>query len=100
MPEGLGQDARDRYDCEIFFTDHYIGKLLEWAKTQPWWENTAIILSADHGEAFGEHGEYRHAFELWQELVHVPLAFKLPGVKPRRVHVKRWASISPRRSST
>ncbi len=88
-PKKWGNKARDRYDCEVFFTDHYIGKLFDWAKTQSWWKNTAVILTADHGEAFGEHGMYRHAFELWQELVHVPLAFKLPGVKPRRVHVKR-----------
>lgn len=88
-PKEWGHKARDRYDCEIFFADYYIGKLFDWAKQQSWWKNTAVILSADHGEAFGEHGEYRHAFELWQELVHVPLAFKLPGVKPRRVHVRR-----------
>jgi len=51
----FGKKARDRYDSEIWFTDHHLGKLLEWARTQPWWQKTAIIVTADHGEAFGEH---------------------------------------------
>lgn len=80
-----GNKARDRYDSEVFYTDLWIGKLLTWAKKHPWWKNTALIISADHGEAFGEHGEYRHAFALWQELTHVPLMFYFPGVKPRRI---------------
>ena len=47
---------------------------------QPWGERTAIIFSADHGEAFGEHSQWRHGFELWQPLVRVPWMFVLPGV--------------------
>jgi arylsulfatase A-like enzyme len=57
---------------------------------QPW-GNTAVIFSADHGEAFGEHGSFRHAFELWQPLIRVPLMIMVPGVTPRRIDVNRSA---------
>jgi len=85
----FGKKARDRYDAEIWFTDHHLGKLLEWARTQPWWEKTAIIVTADHGEAFGEHEMYKHAFELWEVLVRVPLFVHAPGVKARKIEERR-----------
>lgn len=85
----FGKKARDRYDSEIWFADHWIGKLLDWAKQQPFWQNTALIVSADHGEAFGEHEMYKHAFELWEVLTHVPLLVYAPGVQPRRIDQRR-----------
>ena len=44
-----------------------------------------MIVSADHGEAFGEHGMYRHAFEVWEVLTRIPLLIKAPGAEPRRI---------------
>lgn len=84
-----GKKARDRYDQEMFYTDLHIGKLLDHCRAQPWWDRTAVIVSADHGEAFGEHKMYRHAFELWNVLTHVPLFVRLPGVEGRRIDVPR-----------
>jgi arylsulfatase A-like enzyme len=46
-------------------------------------------VTADHGEAFGEHGLYKHAFWLWEVLVRVPLIVHVPGNPPRRIDVKR-----------
>lgn len=85
----FGNKNRDRYDSEVWYTDYYLGKLLDWAKTQPFWERTAVIIAADHGEAFGEHGQYRHAFDIWENLVRVPLIVNFPGVTPRRIDHKR-----------
>ena len=90
----FGKKARDRYDAEIWFTDFWLGKLLDWAKTQPWWNDTAIIVTADHGEAFGEHDMYKHAFELWEVLVRVPMFVRVPGGKPRT----NRSAPKPRRS--
>jgi choline-sulfatase len=87
----FGKKARDLYDGEVRFTDEWIGKLVAFIEASSWGKNTAIIVTGDHGEAFGEHGMYRHAHELWEELVHVPLFFLLPGVAPRRVEVARGA---------
>jgi arylsulfatase A-like enzyme len=85
----FGKTARDRYDAEVWFTDMWIAKLLDWAKTQSWWKDTALIITGDHGEAFGEHDHYKHAFELWEETVRVPLVVSIPGVEAKRIPAKR-----------
>ncbi len=85
----FGRKNRDRYDSEVWYTDFHLGKLLDFAAEQPFWKDTAVIITGDHGEAFGEHGQYRHAFDLWENLVRVPLIVYLPGVTPRRIDVRR-----------
>ncbi|HEY6725639.1 MAG TPA: sulfatase [Polyangiaceae bacterium] len=85
----FGPKLRDRYDSEMFYTDLWIGKLLEYMKSKPWWDETVVIVSADHGEAFGEHDMHRHAFELWNVLTQVPLFFRIPGVAARRIDTPR-----------
>jgi arylsulfatase A-like enzyme len=85
----FGKDNRGRYDSEVFFTDLHVGRLLDFAKKQPWWDKTVLIVTADHGEAFGEHGLYKHAFWLWEILVRVPLIVHIPGNAPHRIDVKR-----------
>jgi arylsulfatase A-like enzyme len=84
-----GKRPRDRYDEEVLFTDGWIGKLLDFVAAQPWAARTVIAVSADHGEAFGEHFETRHAHELYEELVHVPLFFVVPGRAARVIDAPR-----------
>lgn len=86
-----GKTLRDRYDAEVTFTDRYVGKLLDFVATKSWASRTIIVVTADHGEAFGEHGQYVHGFELWENLVRVPLFFVIPGVAPRRIDAPRSA---------
>lgn len=85
----FGKDNRGRYDSEIWYTDMWLGKLFEFGKKQPWWEHTAVIISADHGEAFGEHGMFKHAFEVWDVLTRVPLIVKAPGAEPKVIKEPR-----------
>jgi choline-sulfatase len=85
----FGKRPRDLYDEEVFFADLWIGKLLDWIDAQPWAARTAIIVTADHGEAFGEHGITRHAHEVWEELVHVPFFVHVPGLLPRVIDTPR-----------
>lgn len=85
----FGKDNRGRYDSEVWYADMWLGKLFEFGKKQPWWEHTAIIISADHGEAFGEHGMYKHAFEIWDVLTRVPLIVKAPGALPKVIKEPR-----------
>ncbi|WP_437971897.1 sulfatase [Sorangium sp. So ce260] len=88
--EPFGKRARDKYDGEVKFTDMHVGKLLDFVAKQPWGKDTAIIVTADHGEAFGEHKMYRHGFEVWDVLTHVPLMIQAPGgITPRRIDVPR-----------
>jgi choline-sulfatase len=95
MPAGaplseIGRQLRDRYDGEVFFTDQQIGRLLAHVASRPWAARTAIVVTADHGEAFGEQKSYfEHGFFLYEVTTRVPLLFKLPGVAPRRIDAAR-----------
>lgn len=77
------------YDGEVWFTDHHVGRLLDYIASSSWADRTVIVVTADHGEAFGEHGVHGHGVDLWEPLVRVPLVVYVPGVEPHRVHVKR-----------
>ena len=87
----FGPKPRDRYDGEVAFVDEHLGRVLSALEKSPFGARTAVIVTSDHGEAFGEHGMIRHGLELWEELVRVPLLVKVPGVAPRRVSVRRSA---------
>jgi choline-sulfatase len=85
----FGSGQRALYDGEVAFTDKHIGRLIDAVQKAPWGQRTAIIVTSDHGEAFGEHKMYRHGFELWEPLVRVPLIVHVPNVKPSRVDTRR-----------
>jgi arylsulfatase A-like enzyme len=84
-----GPKLRDKYDAEVTFTDRYIGKLLDFIDGKPWGKRTVIVVTADHGEAFGEHGQFVHGFEVWENLVRVPLFVVGPGLMPKHIDVPR-----------
>lgn len=84
-----GKNPRDLYDGEVTFTDQYVGKLIDFIGTRVWAARTVVIVTADHGEEFGEHGMTRHGFEVWETLVHVPLMIFAPGAPPRHIDVLR-----------
>jgi arylsulfatase A-like enzyme len=88
---GAAHGAKPLYDGEVWFTDHHIGRLLDFVASKPWGSKTAIVLTSDHGEAFEEHGMNWHGVDLWEQLVRVPLLFYVPGAKPHRVMLKRSA---------
>jgi choline-sulfatase len=85
----FGSRGRDLYDSEVAFTDQQIGRLLDFVTQSDFGARTAIVVTSDHGEAFGEHGMYRHGSEVWEELVRVPLIVYVPGVPARRQNVRR-----------
>jgi arylsulfatase A-like enzyme len=86
----IGQRLRDRYDGEVLFTDIQIGRLLAHVAKQPWASRTAIVVTSDHGEAFGEQKSYyEHGFFLYEVTTRVPLLFKLPGAPARRIDTAR-----------
>jgi choline-sulfatase len=74
--------APDRpYDAEIAFTDAEIGRLLAGVDRA----RTIVVVTGDHGEALGEHGEPDHGFFLYDSTLRVPLIVSGPNLKPRRV---------------
>ena len=87
----FGKSQRDQYDGEIAFVDRHLGRVLDAIAAAPWGPRTAIIVTSDHGEAFGEHKMWRHGSELWEELIRVPFVVYVPGVAPGHVAVRRSA---------
>ncbi|MCK6533305.1 MAG: sulfatase-like hydrolase/transferase [Polyangiaceae bacterium] len=87
----FGGTGRDLYDSEVAYVDHHVGRLIDAIEKSPAKDRTAIVITSDHGEAFGEHGMLRHGFEVWEELIRVPLIVYLPGVPPRKVGARRGA---------
>ncbi len=81
--------GKNLYDQEVWFTDKHIGRVLDYVAAQPWGPDTAIVVTADHGEAFAEHNMSWHGQEIFESLVRVPLVVYVPGEKPRRVPLKR-----------
>jgi choline-sulfatase len=81
--------SKAAYDGEVWFVDHHIGRILELMESQPWGKKTAVVVTADHGEAFSDHGMSWHGHEIWESLVHVPLLIYVPGLEPHHVPVKR-----------
>ena len=67
------------YDGEIAYADSVVGELLAELRNRGLFSGSLIAVMADHGEAFGEHGENHHGIFLYNETIHVPLLFKLPG---------------------
>ncbi len=81
----FGSDRRARYDHELLFTDHHVGRLLDAFNELPAAKRSVILVSADHGEAFNEHGRWCHGRELWEEIIRVPLTVTGPGIAKKRI---------------
>lgn len=80
--ENERQHLVDLYDAEINFADEQIGRLLMYLRRLDSLDSTLVIVTADHGEEFGEHGQFSHRFELYDELLRVPLIMRLPARLP------------------
>jgi hypothetical protein len=73
----------DAYDSEIAYADEALGKLVALVREKR--PGIAIVVTADHGEEFGEHGGRYHGTSCYEEQVRVPLVVVGPGVSPGRV---------------
>ena len=83
-PEATRAVPVDAYDSEIAEADDAIGEIArEFRRERP---GAIVLVTADHGEEFGEHGGHYHGTSCYEEQVHVPLVVVGPGVVHRRVH--------------
>ena len=89
----------DRYDAELIVADDQLGDFVARLKTLGLSENTLLIVTADHGEAFGEHKGIRyHAGKPYNEQIHVPLVLSMPGTLPAGRTIEapvQWLDIPP-----
>jgi arylsulfatase A-like enzyme len=90
LQEPLNEEERASvtagYDNCLAFTDEQVGLLLDAINPSSAGRNTIVIVTADHGEALGEHGTYGHGWNLYREAIHVPLIISGKGL-PRGLRV-------------
>ncbi len=67
------------YADEVTWMDLKLAPFVDWLKAEGHYDDTLIVLTADHGEEFFEHGGWWHGTTLYDEQIHVPLILKLPG---------------------
>ena len=82
---GPSGSSFERYVREIALVDQQLGRLRRYLTAKGLADRTYLIVAADHGEAFGEHGTFNHARTTYEELVRIPLIFYAPGQDARRV---------------
>ncbi len=97
-----GEDAiehvKSLYDGEILFTDEWVGRLLDELTALGIAEETAVIVTADHGEEFFEHGGKGHRRTLYDEVTLIPLIMRLPGQAGRGLVIEepvRLVDVAP-----
>ncbi len=76
--------AADRYQGEVAFSDELLGRLVSRLRERQLLERTIVVVTADHGESLGEHGEASHGFFVYDATVAVPLIVRTPwGLRGR-----------------
>lgn len=80
----------DLYDACVYEQDAELGKIFQKMRDLDLWENTIIVLTADHGEELAEHGEVGHASTtkngtLYDEILRIPMMIRVPGIEGGRI---------------
>ena len=70
---------RDQYDGELAYVDAQVGRLFDGLRARGRFDDTLIVVTSDHGEAFGEHGVAGHGVTLYEHQLAIPLIVKPPG---------------------
>ncbi|HEX2730883.1 MAG TPA: sulfatase-like hydrolase/transferase [Polyangiaceae bacterium] len=83
----FGDDDKDRYDSEIWQADHNLGDLIDGLRERELADDTIIVVTGDHGEEFGEHGQRFHGSNLYEPQVRTLLLMQVPGFAGKRIRV-------------
>jgi arylsulfatase A-like enzyme len=73
------------YMGEVAYVDQEVGRLLAGVAQRGLDSTTVVVLTADHGEEFGDHGNFEHGHSFYDELLHIPLLIRTPETEPRTV---------------
>ena len=98
--DGSGADivlptATNYYDDGILSADHVIQKLVELLRQKGYLRKALVVVTADHGEALGEHGIFAHANSVHEEVLKVPVVFIANGYEPDAFVAEALRWISP-----
>jgi hypothetical protein len=77
-----GRAAREYYLAGLRLIDREVGEMLDALQRRKLLDRALVLITADHGEAFGEHGLYFHNVSGYEQLVHVPGVLLAPGIEP------------------
>jgi arylsulfatase A-like enzyme len=83
-PQDLVAKTGDPYLAEVANADRALGRLIDALRNSGRLDRTIVVVTADHGEGRGEHGEMSHGMLLHDATQHVPLVVRVPGAKPSR----------------
>jgi arylsulfatase A-like enzyme len=67
------------YDRGIAYADYWIGKLVDGLKQRGLYDRTMVVITADHGDEFFDHGRLEHGTTYYEEMMRVPLVVRVPG---------------------
>ena len=88
-PPPYSKIYKDRlYDGEIAYADSALGNFISYLKGHGEYANALIVVTGDHGEGLGEHGEQTHGIFLYDSTTHIPLIIKLPQGQQRHQEIK------------
>lgn len=73
------------YRNNLRYADECVRQMIGMLKEQGVWEDTLFIVTSDHGESLGEHREFGHTTNVFEQTARVPLIVRFPGVAPRVV---------------
>jgi arylsulfatase A-like enzyme len=93
ISESDRRHLESQYDGAIAFEDAQVGRLCDGLRALGAFDDTLIIVTSDHGEAFGEHGAVGHGVTVYDVEVHVPLVIKYPGRLARASHLGPVAAV-------
>jgi arylsulfatase A-like enzyme len=78
------------YDAQLAEVDRLIGAFQQALKRDGWWDKALVVLTADHGEGLGDHGESDHGYFVYESTLHVPLIVHWPqGSAPLPTRVEQ-----------
>lgn len=86
VPNDLVRVEHDHYDGEIRYADTQFGRLLRKLERRSDWRRTAVVVTTDHGEGLGQHGQFGHQ-GLWKEQLDAVLVVRVPGRAGQRLDV-------------
>ncbi len=88
------QALRALYDANLAWADAQVGRILELMREDGLYDEALILITSDHGEAFWQHGRWGHSYQIYDEMLQVPLVVKLPAeAGPRGVRIETLAGL-------
>jgi len=87
IPPDVLPKLKNQYDNAMRYADYWVGRIRDALNKAGEWDNTVVVITGDHGEAFMEHGLARHGTHTWEEMIHIPLIlYAGPGLRAALPH--------------